>query len=468
MRPGLSVGVVGAGPAGLYVADALTFDDADVRVDVFDRLPTPFGLIRYGVAPDHIRIKSVSRALERVLDRPGVRFHGGVTVGRDIAVSDLRRHYSAVVYATGAPLDRRMAIPGEALDGSLPATRFVAWYNGYPDTEAPVALSEIRQAVVVGVGNVALDVARVLTKSPEALRHTDMPDAVLNALLASRVTDVHVVGRRGPAQARFTPKELHELGELEGVDVLVDPQDLTLDPASELLAVDQRVAENMNVLRDFAARPRTGAPRRIHLRFRLRPVALVGESGVEAVVLERTESSDGAFRPTGRQLRLPAQLVLRSVGYFGRAIPGVPFDDVLGVIPTSEGRVLRDGSTSPGEYASGWVRRGPEGVLGTNRADATEVVRSIMSDAASLLRPPDPDPTTLLASGGDPVVGLDGWRRIDAEEVAQGKEASRPRVKLATREALMQASRAIAQASGPAHLGEPALARGAVPHDIDQ
>lgn len=430
----------------MYVADALLFQrDQRVRVDLYDRLPTPFGLLRYGVAPDHLKMKSLAGPLQRVLDDPNARFLGNVEVGRDISVDELRGAYHAVVYTFGASTDRRMNIAGEELPGSWSATDFVSWYSGHPDVpEDRFDLSEATTAVVVGVGNVAVDVARILTKSADALAATDMPQPVIDRLSASAITDVHVLGRRGPLHARFTAKELRELGELEGVDIVVDPAQLELGAEDQAdLKTMPALARNLALLTEWSKRPLTGAKRRLHLRFWSRPLSISGESRVENVQVEPTALIDGHVVGDGPARNLPAQLVLRSVGYRGIPIPGVPFDVDSGTVPHDLGRVLREGHLSPGEYVAGWVGRGPVGILGTNRSDAEGVVERILADAARLLRadPAGPPSDALLAARGVDLVDARRWSAIDNAEVALGQTRGRPRTKLHTWSGLLDASR---------------------------
>ncbi|MCW2614577.1 MAG: FAD-dependent pyridine nucleotide-disulfide oxidoreductase [Frankiales bacterium] len=447
MRP-LRVAVVGAGPAGLYTADALRFQkQVEVLVDVLDRLPTPFGLLRYGVAPDHLKMKSLAVTLQRVLDDPGVRFLGNVVCGADVTLDELRDRYDAVVYAFGAAVDRRLGIPGEDLPGSTSATAFVSWYSGHPDRSGPACSLDHPGVAVVGVGNVAVDVARILAKPVDVLRSTDMPDDVLAALERSVVTDVHVLGRRGPAEARFTHKELRELGELDDVDVVVRPDEIALDARAEAaVASDPVLARNVELLRAWSARPPTGAARRIHLRFGLRPVEVLGPDRVVGLRVERCRvENDGTVRGTGEVEQLDVGAVLRAVGYRGTPIDGVPFDERTGTVPTDgSARVLRDGALSPGEYAVGWIMRGPTGVLGTNRADGQDAADALLADAASLRGSragADDDLLELLESRGVQVVSTNGWSAIDAAEVLLGGEQGRPRTKIADRDGLLAASR---------------------------
>src|SRR3954463_3353925 len=385
-RP-LRVAVVGAGPAGIYAADALTRQDAvPVAVDLIDRLPTPFGLVRHGIAPDHPKMRAIRDTLHRTLDHPRVRFVGNIEVGVDIPLEDLRAHVDAVVYTYGASIDRHLGIDGEDLPGSLAATDLVAWYCGHPDADrakVEAALRGVRSVVVVGVGNVALDVARVLARTADELEPTEMPQHVLDVLAATPVEEVTVMGRRGPAQATFTTQELRELGELAGATVLVAPADLELDPGSEeRAAADRNVSRNLAVLRGWTDHVAEPGRTRLRLRFFGRPVRLLGEERVNGVEVERTAvDGDGRLMGTGEVDVLPADLVVRSVGYHGTPLPGLPVDERSGTVPHEAGRVLRDGKPSPCEYVAGWIKRGPSGVVGTNKHDARETVASLLTDA---------------------------------------------------------------------------------------
>jgi ferredoxin--NADP+ reductase len=438
----MHVAVIGSGPAGIYVADALC-RDPDVRVDVFDKLPTPYGLVRYGVAPDHLKIKSIETALHRVLVHPSVRFLGNVCVGVDITAAEMRRCYDGVVYACGAAADRRLDIPGEDLRGSVAATDLVAWYCGHPDATIRDLTLHAHTVVVIGVGNVAVDVTRLLVKPASELRHTDVPHRVLDALERSSVRDVHVVGRRGPASAKFTTKELRELGELANADVVVDERNLVLDPAGQAAYdEDATVRRNVDVLREWATRGLTGRPRRVHLRFNLRPVRIVGDGRVAGIELERTTATeDGRVVGTGNTETLTAQMVVRSVGYRGVPIEGLPFDDAEGTIPNVAGRVVRDGTPTVGEYVAGWIKRGPTGVIGSNRSDAAETVRSLLADSEALTRESDPQSLLdLLETRGVDVVPWRGWLAIDEAEVKFGAAVGRPRVKIDDRQAMLAAA----------------------------
>jgi ferredoxin--NADP+ reductase len=441
------VAIIGSGPSGLYAADELSKHDA-VSVDVLDRLPCPYGLLRYGVAPDHLKMKSLETTLRKILERPQVRFLGGVELGSGITgitVEELRECYDAVIYATGSSVDRRLSIPGEDLPGSFSATEFVAWYCGHPDAQVDAFTLDARSAVVVGVGNVAVDVARILAKTAQDLHVTDMPEHVLHVLDSSAIEDIYIVGRRGPAQAKFTTKELRELGELASAEVVVDPAELVLDQASkELVETNKTVRRNLETLQEWSTRPQFGRPRRIHLRFLLAPVAVLGAGQVEAVQCERnTLDGSGGVTGTGETVTLPAQLLLRSVGYRGLALPGVPFDERAGVIPHVAGRVQRDGRAAIGEYVVGWIKRGPTGVIGTNKGDAKETVEQLLADLDTLPRAPEREPDAIigkLAQRGVGVVTWAGWEAIDAAERALGAAAGRTRIKIVDRAALLVAA----------------------------
>jgi ferredoxin--NADP+ reductase len=434
----LRVAVVGAGPAGLFLVDALLkAKDHAVSIDVIERLPTPYGLVRYGVAPDHAKIKSVITTFHRTLEDPRVRFLGNVNFGTDLTVEDVRRYYDAVVYSVGAPHDRRLGIPGEDLPGSLSATEFVAWYSGHPDHVEIMHLRPDAESVaVVGVGNVAVDVARILAKHVDELRTTDIPHPVLERLAASKVKDIYIFGRRGPAQAKFTTKELRELGELENADIIVDPKEIELDAASAAeVAGSQTLQRNVEILRGFASKVPEGKPRRLHLRFLASPVEIVGNDAVEELVVERNRLDElGNAVGTGELERIPMQMVFRAVGYRGRALPGVPFDSRAHVIPNAKGRVLGDGGAPlPGQYTTGWIKRGPSGVIGTNKACAMETARELLDDAATLQRAPESDPAAvdqLLESRGVRVARWHDWLAIDNHEKALGAAGGRERTKV--------------------------------------
>ncbi len=446
-RP-LRVAVVGSGPAGFYAAGHLLASDAAVEVDMVERLPTPWGLVRLGVAPDHPNIKAVSRVFEKIAERPGFRFFGNVDVGRDVGHDELIRCYDAVVYAVGAQTDRRMEIPGEDLPGSWPATAFVAWYNGHPDFQGLEFDLSHERAVVVGNGNVAVDVARMLALTSDELAPTDTTDAAIEAIAGSGIREIVMLGRRGPVQAAFTTPELQELGELAGADVAVDPAELELDAASEATVERETTARrNLDVLKGYAARDPAGKPRTIRLRFRVSPVAILGEGRVEAVEVVRNTlvvAPDGSVRaePTEEREAIPCGVVFRSVGYQGVALEGLPFEAGRGTLPNTGGRVLDDERRPlAGVYCTGWIKRGPSGVIGTNKKDATETVELLLADAREGLldRARDPCDTldAVLEERGVDAVLYEGWAAIDAHERARGDEQGRPRVKLATWDELL-------------------------------
>ena len=431
--------MVGSGPAGFYAAAALLASDLDVEVDMIERLPTPWGLVRLGVAPDHPNIKAVSRAFEKTALSPGFRFFGNVEVGKDVQHDELARLYDAVVYSVGAQTDRQLGIPGEDLPGSWPATAFVAWYNGHPDFQDLSFDLSCERAVVIGNGNVALDVARMLALTPEELAPTDTTDAAIEAINGAGIREILVVGRRGPVQAAWTPVEVGELGELAGADVIVHPADLELDEASaaELEASAPTVRRNVEHLRDYATRKPAGKPRAIRLRFFASPVEIHGDEKVEAIELVRNELVDGRAVPTEERETIPSGIVFRSVGYQGVALPGLPFDEGSATIPNEGGRV------EPGLYVAGWIKRGPSGVIGTNKKDANETVALLLEDARSGLLPPRGEGTleALLEERGVEAVLYAGWEAIDHAERSAGEPHGRPRIKLHTWDALLDAAR---------------------------
>jgi ferredoxin/flavodoxin---NADP+ reductase len=449
------IAVVGAGPSGIYSVDALTRDDdTSISVDLIERLPAPFGLVRYGVAPDHLSIRSVRDTLEKVLQRPRVRLLGGIEIGVDVSVAELHQHYDAIVFTYGASTDRRLGISGEDLPGSIAATEFVAWYCGHPDAQTEViddALAGARSAVVIGVGNVAVDVARVLAKNGAELAHTDMPHHVLEELSGSTVTDIHILGRRGLAQASFTTKELRELGELADAGVVIRPEDLELDPASEAAcAQNKTLARNLEVLQEWSQRAPVARRRRIHLRFYARPAELLGESRVSGVVVERTRVDEsGSAVGTGQFTTIAAELVIRSVGYRGVGLSGLHFDAERGVIPHEDGRIVRDGTVVAGEYVAGWIKRGATGIIGTNKKDAAHTVSSLLADLDELpvADRRGTDLTAVLTERGVHVVTLQGWSAINAAEIELGRVHGRHRTTIHSREALLALTRD--QAAGP-------------------
>jgi ferredoxin--NADP+ reductase len=456
VSPPLRVAVVGSGPAGFYAAGALLSADTPIEVDMIERLPTPWGLVRLGVAPDHPKIKSVSRAFEKIAAQPGFRFLGNVEVGRDLHHSDLVGVYDAVIYAVGAQTDRRMEIPGEDLGGSWPATAFVAWYNGHPDYQELVFDLDVERVVVVGNGNVAVDVARMLALTTEELAPTDTTDAAIEAMSEAPIREIVMLGRRGPVQAAFTTPELKELGELAGADVVVDPADLELDAASEAeLAGSTEAQRNLEVLREYAAREPEGKPKTLRLRFCVSPVGIEGDGRVERVEVVRNELVEQGGRlvavPTDKRETISAGLVLRSVGYRGVALPEVPFDQDRGTIRNDRGRVL-DESDAPlsGVYCTGWIKRGPSGVIGTNKKDATETVALLLEDVEAgrlAARGATAEAVgALLDERGVTRVMYPGWGAIDELERGRGEPLGRPRVKLCTWDQLLDAAASIVTA----------------------
>jgi ferredoxin/flavodoxin---NADP+ reductase len=450
----LRVAIIGSGPSGFYAAEGLQREDLVVQVDMYDRLPTPFGLVRGGVAPDHQKIKSVTRVYDKIAAHPEFRFYGNVEFGRDVTHADLVAYYHAIIYAVGARTDRRMGVPGEHLPGSHSATEFVGWYNAHPDHRHLSFRLASERAVVVGNGNVAMDLARILASSPEMLAATDIADYALAELGASGIQEIVVLGRRGPAQAAFTTKELRELGELPGVDVVVDPAEVALDPLSreEVAAAPERTRDaNLEVLRGFAARAPSGAPRRIVLRFLTSPVRIIGTERVQGLEVERNElyrAEDGSLRPRAIEEReiIACDLVFRAIGYQGVPLGGVPFDAWAGRIPNQGGRVVDPGRGEPicGEYAVGWIKRGPQGIIGTNKPDSQETVAALLGDLASgrLDKPDVPGRAVLeglLRERKRDYVSYEDWQLIDQLERERGEQAGAPRLKFSRVEEMLHA-----------------------------
>ena len=436
--------IVGAGPSGFYAAGSLLQQkDIHVTVDMFDRLPAPFGLVRYGVAPDHQKIKSVTRVYERTAADPRFRFFGNVGYGTDITLADLHNYYDQIVFAVGAQSDRRLGVPGEDLAGSLSATEFVAWYNGHPNyVDLHIDLS-IETVIVVGVGNVAMDVARILAKTVDELKQTDITDHALEVLATSKVKDIYIMARRGPAQVKFTQAEVKEFGELADADPVVEAADLELDPLSAAEIADDTAAQkNLEILREYAQDAPSGKSRRVHFTFLRSPVEIlddgngrVGAVRIERNVLAATESGYLNSVGTGETYLLPAGMILRSVGYKGSPMPDLPYDTRGGVIPNQEGRIVnpQTGTPRPGEYVVGWAKRGPTGIIGTNKPDAADTVDRMLEDLPSLPNARNPDPAAvedLLRSRNVRFVTLADWKLIDQLEVAAGATQHRPRVKM--------------------------------------
>ncbi|KRF33482.1 FAD-dependent oxidoreductase [Yonghaparkia sp. Soil809] len=445
----LRLAIVGAGPAGIYAADILLKHERsfEVSIDLFDQLPAPYGLVRYGVAPDHPRIKGIINALRDVLDSGDIRIFGNVRYGTDITLDDLKRHYNAVIFATGAVRDAELSIPGIDLEGSYGAADFVSWYDGHPDVPREWPLTA-QSVAVIGNGNVALDVARVLAKHPEDLLPTEIPDNVHAGLEASPVTDVHVFGRRGPMQVKFTPLELRELGELRDVDMIVHDEDFEYDEAARAaIASNKQLFVIDKVFSQWRARETGQASRRLHLHFYAKPVEVLGEDGrVVGFRYERTRPDGaGGVVGTGELREVPVQAVYRAVGYFGSPLDGIPFDDRHGVIPNHEGRVLGDdNAVLPGVYATGWIKRGPVGLIGHTKSDAMETIQHVLNGQSGWWSPSEPDEgavVEMLRGRGVLYTDLDGWRRLDAHEQELGAARGRARIKVVPRDEMVRISR---------------------------
>jgi len=453
----LRLAIVGAGPAGIYAADILlkTERSFDVSIDLFEQLPAPYGLVRYGVAPDHPRIKGIVTALRDVLDRGDIRVFGNVRYGVDVTLEDLKQHYHAVIFSTGAIKDTELDVPGIDLEGSHGAADFVSWFDGHPDVPRTWPL-EAESVAVIGNGNVALDVSRILAKHADDLLPTEIPANVHEGLAASPVTDVHVFGRRGPAQVKFTPLELRELGELRDVDMIVHDEDFDHDEASKTaIATNKQVFVIDKVLNQWRQREVGQASRRLHLHFFANPVEIVGDDQgrVRAFRYERTApDGQGGVSGTGEVREVEVQAVYRAVGYFGSPLDGLPFDEKRGVLPNHEGQVLDDeGSVVPGVYATGWIKRGPVGLIGHTKSDAMETVRHVVNDQANWWTPADPSEegvVDLLRSRGVEYTDLEGWHRLDEHEIGLGAPQGRARVKVVPRDEMVRVSRGAVPAQG--------------------
>jgi len=450
----LRLAIIGAGPAGIYTADNLLKAERkfDVSIDLFDRLPAPYGLVRYGVAPDHPRIKGIITALRDTLDRGDIRVFGNVEFGVDLTLDDLREHYNAVVFATGSSRDAPLAVPGIDAEGSYGAAEFVSWYDGHPDVPRDWPLQQSTSVAVIGNGNVALDVARMLAKHVEDLLPTEIPQNVHDGLAASQITDVHIFGRRGPTQVKFTPLELRELGELRDVDMVLADEDFDYDEAQRAaVASNKQVMVIDRILQSWRNRVvETPASRRLHLHFFAKPVEVRTDAAgrVSSFVYERTApDGQGGVVGTGELREVPVQGLYRAIGYFGSPLPGVPFDKRHGVVPNREGRVLHKDSNEyvPGLYVTGWVKRGPVGLIGHTKSDAMETVRNLINDQAFWWQPSHPEETAipaLLRSRGVPWTDLEGWHRLDAHEIALGEPHERARIKVVPRDEMVRISRA--------------------------
>jgi len=444
----MRLAIVGAGPAGIYAADLLIKAERDfeVSIDLFDLLPAPYGLVRYGVAPDHPRIKGIIRALYEVLDRGDIRFFGNVKYGTDITLSELQEHYHAVIFATGAVKDADLNIPGIDLQGSFGAADFVNWYDAHPDFPRTWDLSA-REIAVLGNGNVALDVARILAKQPDDLLSTDIPENVYQGLLKSNATDIHVFGRRGPAQVKFSPLELREACHINDVDTIVYDEDFQYDAGSqEAIDTNNQTRVMVNTLEGLRGEEPKGASRRLHLHFFASPVEILGEDGkVVAIKMEKTKlDGKGGVIPTGEFVEYPVQAVYRAVGYFGSELPEIPFDAKHGVIKNEAGRVL-DGSGNqiPGVYATGWIKRGPVGLIGHTKSDAMETIACLIADQATWWKPSKPEEESvveLLSTKGVQFMGWPEWLKVDQTEKDHGTAVGRERIKLVEREDFLDAA----------------------------
>lgn len=444
------IAIIGAGPAGIYAADILTKEHDSATVDLFDRLPAPYGLVRYGVAPDHPRIKEIVKALRRVLAGERIRFIGNVDYGTDVDLELLRRHYDAVIFSTGASSDRPLDIPGIDLPGSFGAADFVSWYDGHPDAPRDWPL-DAQDVAVIGAGNVALDVARMLAKPADEQLTTEIPDTVYRGLAANKAKNVHVFARRGPAQLKFTPMEFRELSHSPSIDVVVEPEGFEIDEAGQAaINASKSTKLVVDTLLKYLDAPLSGAPHRIYIHMCHAPVAVLGEDGVTGLRTERTEFlGDGSVRGTGETFDWPVQAVYRAVGYYSSPLQNLPFDDAAGVVPNEAGRVVAEnGEPIPATYVTGWIKRGPVGLIGHTKSDAAETIRCVLEDLPSLAAPTVGEPDALLRhllDSGVDVTLWDDWERLDAREIALGAQAGRERIKIVSREEMIAAGRANAE-----------------------
>jgi ferredoxin--NADP+ reductase len=446
----LRVAIVGSGPSGFYAAEALFGAEAEAQVDMYDRLPAPFGLVRYGVAPDHGKIKNVTRVYEKTASNPAFSFLGNVDVGSDITLDEMQQFYDAIVVASGAQTDRQLGIRGEDLACSHAATEFVAWYNGHPDFVDRTFDLSCETAVVIGIGNVAVDVARILSKTVDELKNTDISEHALNVLAESKIKNIHLIGRRGPAQAAFTPQELKELGALDDCEFVLDDPALELNPESQAELDPPKASQArklIKLLNDFAQRPTSPKSRQLILHFLKSPIELVGDRRINAVILERNtlvgEPGKQKSRGTGETERLNCGVLFRSVGYRGTPIPGVPFHEKWGIIPNEDGRVVDDGKPVAGLYAAGWIKRGPSGIIGTNKPDSIATIKALLADLPSLEPCPKREKESVLAhlsKKSIKFVDYDAWKQIDAAEIARGEEKGKPREKFVTVDEMLAAA----------------------------
>ena len=437
-RP-LRVAIVGSGPSGFYAAQPLLKSETSVIVDMYDRLPVPYGLVRYGVAPDHAKIKNVTNVYKRTAEQPGFSFMGNVNVGKDISVEELKKYYDAIIFTCGAETDRKLGVPGEDLEGSYTATEFVAWYNGHPDYRDRQFDLSGEVAVIIGVGNVAMDVCRILCKTVDELKTTDIAQHALDVLAKSNIKEIHMVGRRGPAQAKFTPMEIREFGELTDCDPIVDPKDMEISEVSQTELDDPKNSankKNFEILKAYSTREDTGKPKKFFIHFLESPAELVGEGKVQKLIIEKNElvgePGKQKSKGTGVKSEMNCDILFRSVGYRGIAIEGVPFHEAWGIFPNKEGRITDGDSVVPGLYTAGWIKRGPSGVVGTNKPDSEETVARLLEDVSHLTPCEQPDTKAvldLLNQKGVRVVSFDDWQKIDASEIERGQKIGKPREK---------------------------------------
>ncbi len=435
----LRVAIVGSGPSGFYATEALFKSGHTVHIDMFERLPVPFGLVRSGVAPDHPKLKQPMQLYDKIGQTPNFNFLGNVTVGRDLTVEQLRKTYHAVIFTCGAETDRKLGVPGENLLGSYTATEFVGWYNGHPDYRDRDFDLSSEIVAIIGQGNVAADVCRILSKTVNELKQTDIAEHALDALARSRVREIHVIGRRGPAQAKFTNRELRELGELEDCDPIIDPAELDLNPQSIVELEDKNnpvSAKNVETFKSWGTRGAPTKSKRCHFHFFRSPTALKGAGRLEKIVLEKNRLDGDPFnqsaRGTGEALEMDCGLLFRSIGYRGLPLAGLPFDDKKGVFPNRDGRIINGNDVLPGLYCSGWIKRGPSGIIGTNRADSVETVQSLLQDLANFESQAKPGAEALyplLKARNVRVISYADWRKIDAAEIERGKAKDKPREK---------------------------------------
>ena len=443
----IRIAIVGAGPAGIYAADIILKMERsfDVSIDLFERLPAPYGLVRYGVAPDHPRIKGIVSALREVLDSGKIRLFGNVSYGEDISLEDLKNHYHAVIFSTGAIEDADLKIPGIDLVGSFGAAEFVSWYDGHPDVGRTWPMTA-REVAIIGNGNVALDVARMIAKPAKDLLPTEVPDNVLEVLDSSGATDIHVFGRKGPMQVKFTPLELRELGELRDVDIMLHDFDFEFDePSRAAISANKQLLVIDKIFQQWRARDLTNASRRLHFHFYSKPLEILGDSSVEGFRFERTEpDGEGGVRGTGELREISAQAVYRAVGYFGSPLPGIPFDSDLGIIPNQQGQVVGDSEEIvPGIFVTGWIKRGPVGLIGHTKSDAMETVERLVGQRESWWTPADPSEQSvvdMLRERDIVYTDLEGWHRLDQVELQRGQERGRERLKVVPRQEMVAIS----------------------------